>query len=370
MRLFSTILFICLVLNKPLFAGASCDNPAFGHGGILIDRTAATANEAQRLSMRDAHKQAYEIVLDRLLLRSDDGVPPMIADVMPESLVELVHIRTEKSLPSRYIAEIDICFSADQLRALFAEADVAWAEIFSPVILMLPAFADGAGVRAWQEDHPWIAGWRQQANNAQGLLRYTLLEPTIVNERQIRGEDILQADKQALQKAANRAKAEQILWVLGRVNLIGGVPQLKMQAVIFDKQGEIVAPVMDKVFDGPESAFDAEIQGFRSAVYSRLEAGWQKANVRRDGLSNTLIADIYFADHADWIATKRQLETLPVIRELRPLRIATIAADAQKRQGQATLLMTMNGSLEALRYALASLDLTLRFADDRAVIEK
>ena len=366
----STILFICLALNHSVFAQSACENEVFGHSSIKIDRTADTANEAQRLSLAEAHERAFEIVTRRLLLA---GQTPVFTH-SPESLVELVHIRTEKSLPSRYIAEIDICFSPDQMRALFTEYDLEWAEVTSPQILVLPVFTDGAGPRAWQETNPFIALWRDAAEQSDGLLRFGLLEATIANERQIKAEKLGQADKATLQKAVSRAKAEQILWVSAVVNVQNGQPQLALQAILFDKDGAVIAYIHERVFDGAEQDYQAEMALFQQVVTATLEQSWQKANLRREGLSNNLIAIINFEDHQDWIAKKALLQTLPVINHLSTVMMSTKAmtfdnATTPADTAQATILIEMTGSLEALRYALASVGLSVVRENGQTVIQ-
>ena len=361
-RLFSTSFVICLVLNSSVFAESACQNPVFGHSAIAIDYTAETANEAQRLSLAEAHRSALDVVLDRVLI---DDVPVGFGGA-PEQLVELVHIRTETSLPGRYIADIDICFAPDQLRALFAEANLAWAEVESPPVLVLPVFADGAGTRAWQASHWWLSGWRDDTMASQQLLQLTQLQPTLVNERQIRAELILQADEQTLKKAAERAKAEQILWSRAAVSLVDDAPTLVMEAIIFDKNGQVIAAVNDTTFTGAKSDYRAAAAAFRQEVMQRLETGWQKANERRDGQSNSLITTIMFEDHKAWISKKAALMNLPVINNLETL---SVTAKGSGQRSQAVVQLDMNGSLEALRYALIPIGLSLSYDETDAVIE-
>ncbi len=336
--------------------------------------------------MIDAHQEAFQTVLRRLLLASlPETMSVLPESVVPESLVELVHIRTETSLPSRYIAEIDICFSPDQMRALFAEADLAWAEVTSPLILIVPVFADGAGTRAWQVTHPWLSLWRGQAEANTGLLRYATLPPTLVNERQIKAEKLLQADRGVLQKAIARTKAAQILWARALVTLKEGEPQLDMQAILFDREGNVIAPVADKVFQGARADYEAQMMAFSQQVAEILAQGWQKANLRKEGVSNTLIAEVSFASHQEWLAKRQSLEALPVINRISTLMLAANnependadnqtstqvieGRNAPKPMAKATILIDMNGSVDALRYALTPLGYALSFTDDKAVI--
>ena len=368
-RIISTFLFVCLALNSHVKAESACLNPVFGVSGISIDETAATANEAQQTALKAAHQKAFAIVLNRLLIPSIEETDRFI----PEQFVELVHIRTENSLPGRYIAEIDICFSPQALRSLFAENQWEWAEINSPLVLVLPVYGDGAGTRAWQTSHPWIERWRKTAQTAQGLFQFTLLKPSLQNERQLRAEKIFNADSDILQQAAKRAKAEQILWVNAFVTLLEDEPQLSMQALLFDKTGAQVANVSQSVLQGREAITGAAFDDFIANTIERLETGWQKVNVRRQGVDNQMTVRVRFKDHQDWIQKQVALSKLPAVNQLSTLMISYETRDNESEDAalkpEAIVLLEMNGSIDALRYGLAPFGLTLSFADELAVIE-
>ena len=364
-RIVSTFLFICLALNKGAVAQSSCQNDVFGLTGISIDRTAQTANEAQSLSMAKAHETALSVVLERLLL---EPAPDGLID-SPQSVVELVHIRTETSLPGRYIAEIDICFAPAALREIFEGNQLAWAEVKSPPILVVPVFSDGAGIRAWQMSHPWLSGWREAVSAHSGLLQYKLLEPTLLNERQLRAEKLISADAKTLQMAATRANADQVLVVRALVGFVEDKPQLSMQAVLYDENGQMITLVSEAKFSGDKSLYNAQAQNFHKAVLGKLESGWQNANIRRKGLSNQLIARIGFATHKQWVEKQALLAKLPAINAMETMMIKVADNASQTSRLEAIVTLQMNGSLEALRYGLAPLGLTLRLDDEMAVIE-
>ena len=61
-----------------------------------------------------------------------------------------------------------------------------------------------------------LAGWREAVSTADGLVDFTLLEPTILNERSLRAEDIVAADPATLRRAATVSGAEQIMLVTAR----------------------------------------------------------------------------------------------------------------------------------------------------------
>lgn len=366
-RVLITYLFICLAINQTAYAQSACNNPVFGVSRIEIDRRAETANDAQRLSLQEAHQSAFQTVLRRLLIDEAD----FASDIIPESLVELVHIRTETSLPKRYIAVIDICFAPEAMRALFIENQRSWAEVRSPRILVMPVFSNGAGVRAWQTDHPWIETWHEVTRKATGLLDYTLLESSLQNERQIRAERLFAADEAILARAAERAKAEQLLMVRAVISLIDDTPQLVMNALIFDKEGALIGPVFEQDLQGEEQITQQAFDGFVKQVQETMEQGWQKANLRQEGVDNQLIVRVVFNSHDEWIAKQTKLKNLPAIESLSTLLISTSHQDnmSQSSSAHAIVSLKMNGSIEALGYGLSPLGLSLSEGEDMAVID-
>ena len=366
LRIISIIIFICLAINKPALADSACRNPVFGYSGIKIDESAETANAAQQKSFAKAHRDAFSVVLNRVLI----GDTADFSELTPETFVELVHIRTENSLPGRYIAEIDICFSPQALQALFIENDLQWAEIASPPVLVLPVFEDGAGIRAWQNPHPWLTPWIAAADQSNGLIDYVTLENTLQNERQLRAEKLFAADTDMIKSAAERAKAEQVLWTRAVISLVDDAPQLDMQANIFDKNGALIAPVLDSIIQGDEALNTANFDVFLNDVLALMETGWQQANLRQANADNQLIARILFKDHQDWIAKQIALSKLPAINRIATLSLRTSTKDDDGNTvSEAIISLEMNGSVDALRYGLAPLGLSLFTSGDIAVIK-
>ena len=208
----AVLVLACMMATavRPALAFEQCPKPQFGVSGIAIDRTAATAAEAQTAGIAEAARIGFQRILYRLL-RSDGLVESFIASHEVTGFVDFYHISEENSLEGRYIAILDYCFDAPRLRAAFRESGYEWAELKSPKILVLPVWLAPDGARAWQRDNEWLAGWRAVVEQADGLVDFTLLKPTILNERSLRAEDIVAADPVTLRKAATVAGADQIL---------------------------------------------------------------------------------------------------------------------------------------------------------------
>ena len=357
LRLCIILSALCLGLSGSAFAKSACPNPVFGVSAIKIDQTAETANEAQKQALAEMQKKAFQTVLHRLVSLSDG----MAAEWQAEDYIELVHIRTETSLPGRYIAEIDICFSDLALRQLFQQNGWQWAEITSPPVLILPLYRDPAGIRAWQAGNEWLTSWREAAREHDGLIQFTELPPTLVNERQLRAETLFAEQEAILKLAAMRANAQQILLVRAIHDFVDGKALVMMNARLFDENGVFIGQIDDVTMPASSLTDYTAYNEFRSFILTQFEQKWHEANLRGAEMGNELTARILFANLEDWVSYQTALAGLESIETVEVLSLQI---------NQAILRLKMTGSLEALSYGLLPLGLSLQDADADSAVTK
>ena len=330
-----------------------CPAPRFGVEGIAIDRSEATAGEAQILGVQQAARVGFQRVLLRLL-RDNAAVSAFIEGHEPEQFVDFYRIASENNLEGRYIAELDYCFQAQQLRAAMRAADLQWAELMSPKILVLPVWLAPDGARAWQADNAWLAGWRDAVAAADGLVDFTLLAPTIVNERSLRAEDIVAADPATLRRAATVAGAEQVMLVIAQLDYVGSKQVLTVDGTLFSDRAEkltVLANMVDRpVFDN----LDSQLDYARLYILGELETGWHRANIIRGGETREITVEVPVANLRDWAARIDAFAALPVIDSY-------VVRRLDMRGGLVTLNMV--GSDAAISNALATRNLRLRQRD-------
>ena len=342
------------------WAFEQCPAPQFGVESIAIDRSEATAEEAQTLGIQQAARIGFQRVLLRLL-RDNAAVSAFIDGHEPEQFVDFYRIASENSLEGRYIAELDYCFQAQRLRAAMRAANLQWAELTSPRILVLPVWLAPDGARAWQADNAWLAGWRDAVTAADGLVDFTLLAPTIVNERSLRAEDIVAADPATLRRAATVAGAEQVMLVTAQLDYVGSKQVLTVDGTLFDDQAEeltVLANMVDRpVFDN----LDSQLDYARMYILGELETGWHRANIIRGGETREITVEVPVANLRDWAARLDAFASLPVIESY-------VVRRLDMRGGLVTLNMV--GSDAAISNALSTRNLRLRLRDGGfAIIE-
>ena len=130
-------------------------------GGIEVDVTAATAEEAREKGWREAQRKGWENL---------GG--PSISDSQLESLVSAVVIEKERIGPRRYIATLGVIF--DRARAGGYLGGVAQGRRSAPM-LVLPVTFSGGAQTVFETRNPWQRAW---AEFNPGTSRVTYVRPS------------------------------------------------------------------------------------------------------------------------------------------------------------------------------------------------
>jgi len=271
------ILVLPLLITGLQARAEECSTPQFGVNNVSIDQLADTASEARQLGTRAAAETAFAVVLERLL-NDPEKISQFLDRHDLDQFSDFVHITQENSLEGRYIALLDFCFDADRLRASFRKDGLRWTELRSPPILVVPVWQGPDGARAWQSDNSWLSGWREAVATSNGLVNFVLLEPTIINERSLRAEDLARANPVTLSLATTLAEAEQTMLVIARLDYDGSSPVLTVDGQLFSRDGKLITSLA-KMVDLPVSSdLVGQLAVARSQILQEMQASWYTAN--------------------------------------------------------------------------------------------
>ena len=344
----------------PVLAFDQCPSPQFGVTGINVDQTAQTASAAQTEGMRQATMTGFSRILSRLL-RSQSAVDEFLTANDPDQFVDFFRIAEENSLEGRYIAVLDYCFDAPRLRAAFRESGLAWAELTSPRILVLPVWLAPDGARAWQRENEWLNGWREAVAQSDGLVDFTVLEPTILNERSLRAEDLAAAEPATLRRAATVAGADQIMLVTARLDYQGSQQILAVDGELFTDKADsltVLARMVDRQVSGDLAT---QLGSARSQILGELEAGWHSANVIEGSEIRQITVEVPVTTLNQWASRLEAFRSVAVIDDY-------VVRTLDIRGGLVTL--TIVGNQAAFANALAAYNLKFREREgDIPVIE-
>ena len=354
------IVMTCLTATTPAIAKMAnrCDEPTFGAASIAIDKVANTAAEAQKNGVDAAAQTAFRQVLNRLLLSRADQ-EEFAAAHSYDAFTDFVHIIEEKNLEKRYIARLDFCFDAERMRKAIRNADLRWAELQSPPILLLPVWKDPDGASAWLKNNSWIAGWQDAVDDYQGLVSLRRLPHSLTHERRFRGSDLLAGDPIKLAAAARIAEAEQVLVVAATLDYEGNKRIVDVKVRLFDKTGQPITTILSQSDIILGKADIKPLDAIRQTILGRIEGSWHSANLINSGAAGYLLVDVPVTSVKQWSDRLAALRQVAVIKNVS---IRTLDSKG------GSVLLTLVGSREALQNALASHDLALVDTGDTILI--
>ena len=331
-----------------------CSTPQFGVNNVSIDQLADTASEARQLGTRAAAETAFAVVLERLL-NDPEKISQFLDRHDLDQFSDFVHITEENSLEGRYIALLDFCFDADRLRASFRKDGLRWTELRSPPILVVPVWQGPDGARAWQSDNSWLSGWREAVETSNGLVNFVLLEPTIINERSLRAEDLARANPVTLSLATTLAEAEQTMLVIARLDYDGSSPVLTVDGQLFSRDGELIT-TLAKMVDLPVSSdLVGQLAVARSQILQEMQASWYAANAisGNDTQKMTLILPINSLE--EWASRLAVFDQIAVFNGYRIRKLDLTSG---------VVTVNVEGTIAAVKNALLAQGLSLVTTED------
>ena len=225
----------------------------------------------------------------------------------------------------------------------------------------MPVWLAPDGARAWQRDNEWLAGWRAVVEQADGLVDFTLLKPTILNERSLRAEDIVAADPVTLRKAATVAGADQIMLVVARLDYDGSQPTLAVDGELFKDDAGRLAVLAEWVDRPISDNLSEQLALAQRQILTEFETSWHRANIIRGGETREITVEVPVKGLQDWVSRLDAFGSVAVIDSFVVRKVDTSG-------GLVTL--TVVGDDAAIANALDTQDLRLsRLDDGRNVIE-
>ncbi|WP_017668529.1 hypothetical protein [Sandarakinorhabdus sp. AAP62] len=133
---------------------------AYAVGGIDVDVTAKTVDDARRAAWTQAMRRAWPKLWARLANRPE-AEAPRLSDGQIDSMVAGIESQGEQFSATRYIARLGVVF--DRSRA--ADYVGGAASLQSPPMLLLPLLVDGGAAQVTQTRTAWRDAWGRWQGN-------------------------------------------------------------------------------------------------------------------------------------------------------------------------------------------------------------
>ncbi len=319
--------------------------------GIAVDVTAENAVAARQKGIESGQREGLRRLFERLVPAEQRARLPAPEGLPIARFVRSFEIAEEKMARDRWVATLNVTFDPDAVRELLAGRGVAMLEpTAAPVLLVIPVERQAGELRSWAREDPWWQAWERLADTER-VLRLVLPLGDLIDLATLPPEAIERAERAALERLAQRyGAADAVVALLEPAgSAVAGegpvVVRLSAAGLLLDE-----GPAPLTVAAGPGEPHEAAAR----AALARLEESWRRTALVRSDQLVELTVSVPLADLSSWVQIRRELETLPEIRELRIARIG---------RERAELVVSYPGDLDRLRAGLARRGLELALED-------
>ena len=284
--------------------------------GIEIDRIADTAANARQQAIIEAHRQAFNELLVRLVPADQlTSIPQLThADIVP--MVQSFGIDEEKTSRVRYIGDLSFQFRRIEVRQFLKSQGVSFAETKSKPILFLPVLDSIGAKLLWDDPNPWFDAWKAVPPST-GLVPLKLPVGDLMDIRDLSAE-----------QAASGAKSQ--IEILGNRYGVGAVVVAEAMLDMLTSTSERNLNVSLRYFGGPW-ADRTDIRSFavkdsetisdalaRVALETshQIEEDWKRENILQLDSSSNLIANFVLNELREWVQLRRRLSEIALLQDI------------------------------------------------------
>ena len=352
-------LLLCLVAGAAALAlpadSARAQDDVYRVSGVSVDVTAETATAAREAAIGQAQLDAAQLLFRRLVMDQDLARLPVLTADQVVGFVRDFSVSDERTAPGRYLANFTVRFNPTQVRGLFQQAGVRFAETQSKPLVVVPLWGGGSEAQLWEEGNPWLHAW-SSGNFSESLV--PLIAPlgdlgdvAAVNAAQVLAGEATPIGSLAARYQASGALVAQAVLV---GSLADGTATLAVTASRLQEDGLAKLGVLN-VKQEPGEDLTSLLDRAALAVSEATAVRWKEANLLNFANRQTIPVTVPIADLDDWLQVQRRLDSSSTV----------IAIDLEYlRRDEARLNLTFVGSEEQLTGALAQQDLELTRGSD------
>ncbi len=351
-----------LVLSVAPAGGTAIAQDVFEVSGVAVDVTAETAAAARARALASGERRAFEILLDRLTLKSDIDRLPVLSAADRAGLVQDLSVANEKTSAVRYLAELTFRFKPREVRKLLRDLAIDFAETPSKPVLVLPVYRAAGVVVLWDDPNPWREAWSGIGgpDALAGLVPMELPEGDLADIAAIGAEQAAAGDRARLEALSGRYGTGDVIVALAELAAApGGAPSI---SVTVNRYGESVSEqaIVTGVTGRPGEAVEAVLRRAAARVADEIEDRWKADNLLQFERSEIVAVVLSIKSLGDWVKARSRLGRVAVVDRVD---LVLLSRD------EARLNIRYLGDIDQLALALAQADLSLREEEGNWILE-
>jgi len=203
------------ILTISCFIGTSASHSitskkVFVIENVAVDETSSTALKAREKALEIGQKRAWKKLLERMTFPKTVKKAADISYSELRSLIRGYEVIRERTSTVRYLADLNVTFSANEVRQFFLNNNIDYAETPSAPVLVIPLLIRQGAASLWENPNPWRDAW-QNLPKQRGLVDILVPAGNLADIRDIAAIQALRGDQKKLKKIAKRYHAKTIV---------------------------------------------------------------------------------------------------------------------------------------------------------------
>ena len=317
---------------------------------VAVDETSSTALKAREKALEIGQKRAWKKLLERMTFPE---TVKKVADIPYSELRSLIRgyeVMRERTSTVRYLADLNVTFSGNEVRQFFLNNNIDYAETPSAPVLVVPLLIRQGAASLWETPNPWRDAW-QNLPEQRGLVDIRVPVGDLADIRDIAAIQALRGDQKKLKKIAKRYNAKTIV-VAKAFKRFGIKDNLPILEIIITKirTDQIEETIIDTIKgEIGDDLLDLLGVGVTRVVNSIVDS-WKKENAVTTGLLLRVTVFVPIKDLNNWLGIRSQLDEIGILKRTNLRRLS-------KREALIDLWVT--GNITLLENALGSKNLSL-----------
>jgi hypothetical protein len=353
-RKLASILAVAVVFGSAGLAAtpAKAQQNVYVAAGIPVDITGDLATLREK-AMLQAQREGLQKVLSTIAAPEDLKNVALPGDDEITSWVQDFEIEEEKTSASRYIGRFTFRFMADPIRQFLTERGIAYAETESKAVLVLPVYTTETGdTELWGPTNPWFAAWASRQQQP-GLVPIKTPVGDLPDTNAISATQALAGDKVRIQALADRYAAGDVMVAEAALQPPSPDGKRVLALTVASYGADNVQNLRDQVVSDTGDV-DQLLKDGVVKVAELVQNSWKLENLVDPNSRATVQVHVPFTSLAQWVAVKRHLAQVNLIKSVNLTHLSRTGADIEltylgdevqfvRALNQADLMITSSG---------------------------
>lgn len=203
---------------------------------IQVQNNGTSSLVAKDAALKDARKQAFQLMIQKLIDKKDMDRFESVDDQTVEFLIDSMQIMNEQIGPKSYKAMVSFEFNKQRIEEFLRNKSVQFVAPVHKSIVVLPLLTDGAKTYLFEKENMWMDLWRGHSFN-QALMTFVVPNGDLNDMQLLDAEDALIGASEKMAAVAARYQASAVVVPYVTISIQGRKINVQVDFQEYDAKG-------------------------------------------------------------------------------------------------------------------------------------